>query len=34
VLTSSDKSMWKDTLKEMGGQFKVIANFPEDPALN
>jgi putative transcriptional regulator len=26
--------MWKDVLEKMGGKYKVIANYPEDPSLN
>lgn len=26
--------LWERILKEMGGKFKMISNFPEDPALN
>ena len=34
IISNSDKSLWKNVLENMGGNFKVISNFPEDPALN
>lgn len=34
VLKTVDKSLWKSLLDQMGGKFKMIANFPEDPSLN
>ena len=34
IINSKDKNLWKTLLDEMGGKFKVIANFPEDPSLN
>ncbi len=34
VLNAHDKDLWKKTLDEMGGEFKMISNFPEDPSLN
>lgn len=34
VMSTSDKSLWKKLLKRMGGKFKMISNFPEDPTLN
>ncbi|MCB9196482.1 MAG: YqgE/AlgH family protein [Flavobacteriales bacterium] len=34
VFKNTDKSLWKNLLDEMGGKFKMIANFPEDPSLN
>ena len=34
IISKSDKSLWKNVLENMGGNFKVISNFPEDPALN
>ena len=27
-------NLWKDVLKEMGGQYAMMMNFPEDPSLN
>ena len=29
----SDK-VWSDTLKDMGKQYEILSNFPEDPSLN
>ncbi len=26
--------LWREVLKQMGGKFKVIANYPQDPRLN
>lgn len=26
--------MWKDVLEKMGGKFKILANYPEDPTHN
>ena len=34
VLNTHDKGLWKKILDEMGGKFKMISNFPEDPSLN
>jgi len=34
VLNTHDKSLWKNILKGMGGKFKMLSNFPEDPSLN
>lgn len=34
IINSNDKELWKNLLNEMGGKFKAIANFPEDPSLN
>lgn len=28
------KCLWAQVLKSMGGEFRVVANFPEDPSLN
>jgi hypothetical protein len=33
-LNAHDKDLWKKLLDEMGGKFKMISNFPEDPSLN
>lgn len=27
-------SLWKDILKHMGGNYKIVSSFPEDPMLN
>lgn len=34
VLNIKDKNLWKKTLESMGGKFKMLSNFPEDPSLN
>jgi putative transcriptional regulator len=34
VITTDRKSLWKEILDKMGGKYKVISNFPEDPNLN
>ena len=34
VLNTNDQDLWKKILDEMGGKFKMISNFPEDPSLN
>ena len=28
------KNLWRDILKQMGGKYKLISNFPETPSLN
>ncbi|MCB9187723.1 MAG: YqgE/AlgH family protein [Flavobacteriales bacterium] len=34
ILKTVDKSLWKSLLDQLGGKFKMISNFPEDPSLN
>lgn len=34
VLNNTPEDLWKVLLKNMGGEFKVIANYPLDPRLN
>lgn len=34
IIKTVDKSLWKTLLDQMGGKFKMISNFPEDPTLN
>ncbi len=34
ILKNVDKSLWKSLLDQMGGKFRMISNFPEDPSLN
>lgn len=34
ILDNSPEELWKVLLKNMGGEFKVIANYPLDPRLN
>jgi putative transcriptional regulator len=31
---SNAESMWKDILFKMGGAYRIMANYPEDPSLN
>ena len=34
VFDKDPKSLWRDVLKEMGGKYKMISNYPTDPRLN
>ena len=34
LMKNSSNHFWKNTLKEKGGKYKTIANFPLDPSLN
>lgn len=34
IMKPSDGSFWRETLKKLGGDFKVISNYPIDPRLN
>ncbi|MEP0714255.1 MAG: YqgE/AlgH family protein [Algoriphagus sp.] len=34
TLNFTPEELWKNLLKNMGGEFKVIANYPLDPRLN
>ena len=34
VLQNTSEELWRTLLKNMGGEFKVIANYPLDPRLN
>ncbi len=34
VFTLSSDAFWRDILREKGGRFKVLANYPVDPRLN
>lgn len=34
TLNFTPEELWKNLLKSMGGEFKVIANYPLDPRLN
>ncbi|MBS4069743.1 YqgE/AlgH family protein [Algoriphagus aquatilis] len=34
ILENTPEELWKILLKNMGGEFKVIANYPLDPRLN
>lgn len=34
VFTLTSDAFWRDILREKGGRFKVLANYPVDPSLN
>lgn len=34
IFTQDSQKLWQDVLIDMGGKYKMIANFPVDPALN
>lgn len=34
VFDKDPNSLWRDVLKEMGGKYKMISNYPTDPRLN
>jgi putative transcriptional regulator len=34
VFHSQSEEIWKDSLKQMGGDYEMMANFPIDPQLN
>lgn len=34
LLTDNVDQLWRNVLSNMGGNFKVMSNFPEDPRLN
>ncbi|GIV32606.1 MAG: UPF0301 protein [Chitinophagales bacterium] len=34
VFKSPPETLWKDVLREMGGEFALMVNFPEDPQMN
>lgn len=34
IIKNVDKALWKTLLDQLGGKFKMISNFPEDPSLN
>jgi putative transcriptional regulator len=34
IFDADPSYLWRSILKEMGGRYKVFANFPEDPRLN
>lgn len=33
-IMNTSKEYWRDSLKKMGGDYKVIANYPTDPRMN
>lgn len=34
IMQATDKNLWEQVLKDLGDQFSMLANFPEDPSLN
>ena len=34
VFDLNSKFLWKEILKDMGGKFRVFANYPVDPRMN
>ena len=34
ILSVDPNDMWKNVLKNLGGEFRIMANFPENPSLN
>lgn len=34
VFDIADKELWKKVLSDLGGEYKLITNYPEDPTLN
>ena len=34
IFKNSPKSLWKKILKDMGGDYEVVSNFPDDHSLN
>ena len=34
ILQNTPDELWRSVLKNMGGEFKVMANYPLDPRLN
>ena len=34
IFKNRPKSLWKKILKDMGGDYEVVSNFPDDPSLN
>ncbi|MDP5120898.1 MAG: YqgE/AlgH family protein, partial [Spirosomaceae bacterium] len=34
IFDTPTKSVWRETLRRMGGNYRVIANYPTDPRLN
>ena len=34
IFDTPSKSFWREVLKRMGGQYKVLSNYPTDPRLN
>lgn len=34
IMQEENEKLWENTLKQMGGKFKIISDFPKDPNLN
>lgn len=34
IMNTDSDSLWSEALKDLGGKYAVMANFPEDPSLN
>ncbi len=34
IFKTKPESLWKDVLREMGGEYAMMVNFPEDPQMN
>ena len=34
ILKTDESDFWEKTLKDLGDNFGLLANFPEDPSLN
>jgi putative transcriptional regulator len=34
VFDTPIKNVWRETLRRMGGNYRVISNYPTDPRLN
>lgn len=34
IFENSDETLWKDVLTTMGGEYKIMVNYPLDPSMN
>ncbi|HRE41564.1 MAG TPA: YqgE/AlgH family protein [Ignavibacteria bacterium] len=34
LFSENDKSLWSGLLREMGGEYKILSTYPEDPIVN
>jgi putative transcriptional regulator len=34
VFSTADNEIWRDSLKELGGKYEMMINYPIDPQLN
>jgi len=34
IFNTSDKELWKKVLSDMGGEYRQLVNYPEDPSMN